>query len=189
MTHTILWRGIDKPGHDYCRLVESATGARLSGLTLRSHEQIPAYIGYDVECDVAWHTLRCTVKASVGDEHLDLDIRRRGKHWMMNGMEVKEIEGAADIDLSFTPATNLLPIRRLGLEVGETATVVAALLRFPDFTLEPLDQRYTRLDEFTYHYESGNGAFRADLKVDRAGLVLDYPGQWVAESHASTTSQ
>ena len=188
MIHTILWRGIEKPGHDYCRLIESPTGARIAGLALMSHENLPAYIGYDVECDVAWHTLRCTIKASVGEEHLDLDIRRQGKQWMMNGMAVGEVEGAEDIDLGFTPATNLLPIRRLGLKTGERADVRAAWVRFPEFTLELLEQRYTRLGDNTYRYESGKD-FRRDLKVDTSGIVLDYPDFWVAESHAATNSE
>ena len=76
-----------------------------------------------------------------------------------------------------------MPIRRLALKVGESAQVNAAWVRFPDFTLELLEQTYTRLGENSYRYESGGGKFRCDLKVDASGLVLDYPGLWSAESH------
>ena len=160
----------------------------MSGLALISHDNTPTYIGYDVECDVAWHSLRCTVKASVGEEHMNLDIRRQGKRWMVNGMDVAEVSGAEDIDLSFSPATNLLPIRRLALKVGDSGTISAAWVRFPEFRLELLEQTYTRLDDATYRYESGGGKFRCDLKVDGSGLVLDYPGLWSAESHTTKAS-
>lgn len=151
-------------------------------MVLMSHDGLPTYIGYDVECDVVWHTLRCKLTESVGEEHHDLDIRRQGKQWTLNGMAVAEVEGAEDIDLGFSPATNLLPIRRLGLKVGESAAVRAAWVRFPEFTLEMLEQSYTRSGDDTYRYESGGGKFRRDLKVDASGFVLDYPGLWAAES-------
>ena len=86
------------------------------------------------------------------------------------------------MDLNFTPATNLLPIRRLNLALNEAAEVKAAWLRFPDFELEPLSQVYKRLDEFTYHYESGGGSFVSQLKVNAVGFVTDYAGLFVAES-------
>ena len=76
---------------------------------------------------------------------------------------------------------NLLPIRRLNLEVGQQAEVRSAWLRFPSFKLEPLSQVYTRLDEFTYRYSSNEGEFVADLTVDEVGFVTDYPGLWEAE--------
>lgn len=83
--------------------------------------------------------------------------------------------GCIDLDLNFSPSTNLLPIRRLGLAVGQEAAARAAWLRFPSFTLEPLDQRYRRIDAATYRYESAGG-FAADLAVDAAGVVTRYPG-------------
>ena len=174
------------PGHDYCRLVESPTGARMSGIALLSCDNIPSYLGYDVECDVMWHTLRCSVKAAVGEQRTDLDIRRQGKRWTVNGKDVPEVEGAEDIDLGFSPATNLIPIRRLGLKVGASAKVLAAWVRFPEFTLEPLEQTYTRLSEDSYRYESAGGKFKRDLKVHASGLVLDYPQLWSAESHVES---
>jgi hypothetical protein len=45
-------------------------------------------------------------------------------------MECGAGEGCLDIDLGFSPSTNLLPIRRLTLAVGEAATVRAAWLPF-----------------------------------------------------------
>jgi hypothetical protein len=47
---------------------------------------------------------------------------------------------------------------------------------FPD--LEPLadPQRYTRLDEDLYLYESLDSDFTAELTVDARGYVLEYPG-------------
>ena len=94
----------------------------------------------------------------------------------------KWIQGAIDVDLGFTPSTNLLPIRRLNLQIGESREVRAAWVKFPDLTLEPLDQKYTRLQADKYLYESAGGKFRRELTVDDYGFVLEYPDFWKAET-------
>ena len=94
----------------------------------------------------------------------------------MNGEEIDEVEGCIDIDLNFSPVTNLLPIKRSNIAAGRSDDVRAAWLRFPSFKLEPLEQTYTRLDETTYRYESSGGKFVCELKINGAGLVASYPG-------------
>ena len=119
----------------------------------------------------------------VGNNIVDIQIRTDPDgHWWLNEVEQPEVTGCIDIDLNFSPSTNLLPIRRLGLVIGETAGVKAAWLRFPGFKLEPLPQQYHRLEETIYRYESAGGQFVADLTVNRSGFVVDYPGIWQAEA-------
>ena len=100
------------------------------------------------------------------------------QYWRLNGVEQPAIQGCIDVDFNFSPSTNILPIRRLNLAIGDRAEVKAAWLRFPSFRLEVLPQQYHRLDETTYRYESAGGQFVADLKVNRAGFVVEYPGIW-----------
>jgi hypothetical protein len=95
------------------------------------------------------------------------------------------LQGCVDVDLGFSPSTNLLPIRRLNLAIGSRASVRAAWVRFPELTLEVLEQAYTRVGESTYLYESAGGTFRRELSVNALGFVLEYPDFWRAE--AATT--
>jgi hypothetical protein len=104
------------------------------------------------------------------------------RRWFLNGRESPQVAGCLDLDLNFSPSTNLLPIRRLGLAVGGAGEVKAAWLRFPSFTLEPLDQRYQRLDAATYHYQSAGGRFVAELAVNETGFVTVYSGFWQVET-------
>lgn len=87
---------------------------------------------------------------------------------------VAGLDGLRDVDLGFTPATNTLPMRRLALEVGESAEVDAVWVRFPELEVARLPQRYTRLEGMRYRYESAGGAFLAELEVDANGLVIRY---------------
>ena len=182
MTHAIVWRRIDKPGHEYCRLQEIEGGARLTGVAIVTNDATPHCVEYEIHCDTSWRTLRCRLAENSASTRTDWEIRREGNLWMMNGVEVPAVAGCEDIDLGFSPATNLLTIRRLGLKTGESAAVNAAWVRFPEFTLELLAQSYTRISDDTYRYESAGGKFKRDLKVDANGFVLDYPDIWIAES-------
>jgi hypothetical protein len=101
----------------------------------------------------------------------------------MNNSPVPDVDGALDIDLGFTPATNTLPIRRLALAVGESAAVRSAWLRFPELRFEPLEQTYTRETAQTFRYRAmvDGEPFAARLDTDPFGRVVRYEGLWEAE--------
>lgn len=174
--HTILWRRVDRPGHEAARISHDGAGWMLAGTAVFAHEGQPCRLDYRIRCDEAWRTVSATVDGWVGSRSIDVTIEvESAGRWRLNGREVPEVEGCIDVDLNFSPSTNLLPIRRLGLATGEDAEVRAAWLRFPGFTLEPLPQRYTRTADRAYRYESAGGAFVRDLAVDAAGFVTRYP--------------
>jgi hypothetical protein len=185
----ILWRRVDHPGHEMAELTATAAGWRLSGIALLSHEGQPCRLEYRIECDVAWQTREVRVWGHRAGVPIALDLRRSpSSGWQVNGSPATALDGCVDVDLGFSPSTNLLPIRRAGLAVGGRVSVRAAWVRFPELTVEVLEQEYTRLGPATYRYESTGGAFRRELSVSADGVVLDYPGLWVAESTASVES-
>ena len=182
-THSILWRSVYFPGHEACQLFPLNSHWHLTGTAVFSHQQQPCRLDYLIVCDSSWNTRSGTVAGRLGNTavivELTVDVDHR---WRLNGAARPEAAGCIDLDLNFSPSTNLLPIRRLGLAIGQAAEVRAAWLRFPAFELEPLPQLYRRLDESTYHYESGGGQFVADLQVNPAGFITNYPGIWQAEA-------
>ena len=180
---TILWQRLDLPGHEVAELHELETGWRLSGVAVLAHDARPCRLDYDIECDSAWRTRRTTVRGHVGGSRVTLELARDdASAWTADGAPVPALAGCLDVDLGFSPSTNLLPIRRLALGVGAHASVRAAWVRFPDLTLAVLEQVYTRTGEATYLYESGGGTFRRELTVSAEGFVLEYPDFWRAEA-------
>lgn len=183
MGETILWRRLDRPGHEAARLSRGVSGWELSGAAVFSHEGKPCRLDYSIACREDWRTAKARIQGWVGGEIIRIEIAAdTSGAWQMNGAECREVDGALDLDLNFSPSTNLLPIRRLDLAVGDEAKVRAAWLRFPSFALEPLEQSYRRLAESRYRYESGSGRFAAELEVNAAGLVTLYPGFCQAEA-------
>ena len=180
---SILWRGFALPGHEVCRLFFQDSEWHLEGAAVFSHEGQPVQLNYQIICDAAWQTLSANVEGWLGQTVVGIQIKTDPtQRWWLNQVEQPDLMGCIDLDLNFSPSTNLLPIRRLDVAIGEAVNIKAAWLRFPSFKLEPLPQRYQRLDETTYRYESGGGQFVADLKVNRSGFVIDYPGLWQSEA-------
>jgi hypothetical protein len=136
-------------------------------------------LSYRIACDAHWRTRFADVVGWLGDDSVRVNAAVEGDGlWRVGGADVPEIAGCVDVDLNFSPSTNLLPIRRLNLAVGEEKEVRAAWLRFPSFRFEPLEQTYRRLAEDRYVYRSAGGRFERELGVDRNGFVLRYPGFW-----------
>lgn len=178
---SIIWRRLDMPGHESARVYGDPDGWYLDGASIFLHDGKPCRLEYLIQCDPDWQTTFVTIDGWVGDEVVEVEMSASEDGWYFNEEEVAGFEGCADIDLNFSPLTNLLPIRRLNLAVGESRKVRAAWLRFPSFELEVLDQIYTRVDAKTVRYERLDGQFSAELKVNDAGLVTEYPGFWTLE--------
>jgi hypothetical protein len=182
LNNSVLWRRLDQPGHEAALLSEGAAGAAIEGTAVFSESGRPCRLDYLVVCDGAWRTLSARVTGWLATTTVDIAVGvDAARRWTINGRPCPDLDGCNDIDLSFSPATNLLPIRRTRLAVGAQVSVRAAWLRFPAVTLEPLDQSYERLSESRYRYESGGGSFVAILETNAVGLVTLYPGLWQLE--------
>lgn len=55
--------------------------------------------------------------------------------------------------------------------------MIAAWVKFPELSVQPLSQRCTRLTQNTYRYASNTG-FSVEIVVDDLGLVIAHPGGW-----------
>jgi hypothetical protein len=178
MSGIIFWRRLDIPGHEISKL----NGWNLTGTALFLYEHTSCKLDYIVTCEPDWSTREAKITGSIGDKNINLDVLVDRDHkWYLNGLEFPAVAGCIDIDLGFSPSTNLLPIRRLALDIGQQAEVNAAWLPFPSLTFELLPQVYKRESAHTYKYESRGGAFTRLLEVNEFGFVTNYPGIWVAE--------
>lgn len=181
-TAEMRWRRLDVPGRDVASLVRERAGWRLQGTATFEHDGDPCELRYEVRCDAAWITSSASVRGRIGSRAVAVDLAAdEGRRWLENGVELPAVAGCLDVDLAFTPATNLLPIRRLSLSTGREAEARAAWLSFPALEIELLVQRYVRIGARTYRYESDGGRFGRELEVDENGFATRYEGRWEAE--------
>jgi len=132
---------------------------------------------YRIVCDPGWRARTVEVDLIGSERQLCLTCRGDGL-WFNAESEVQpQLNGAVDVDLSATPFTNTLPIRRLGLNPGESAEIAAVYVRLPELTVETDLQRYTCLVAGRrYRYESLDNDFMREIETDDNGLVTLYPG-------------
>lgn len=180
MTTTVCWREWDGEGLEHCACRLDETGLMLEGVVAGTHEGLYG-AHYLVRADAAFRTRDVRV-AFVGGPALHLRADGEGG-WRnaADGRSLPDLQGCVDIDIRVTPATNTLPIRRLGLAVGDSREIAVAYVPLPAGAdgLGPrrVMQRYTRLEGTgRYRYEGLDSGFSAEIEVDVTGLVLDYPG-------------
>lgn len=161
-------------------LLQAARGMRfLSGTITAAAEGVPCFVHYAVVCGDDWVTREAYVHVARAGTPKQIRLARTDAGvWQVDGSGREDLKGAVDIDVQWSPSTNALPINRLKLAVGESRDVKAAWVRIPELNVEILEQRYTRLADNAYRYESGNGGFVADLRVDSAGFVEQYGDIW-----------
>jgi uncharacterized protein len=180
MTEAFLWRRLDAPGHDACRLVRRGNGYALTGASVFKSEAGPAALRYAIECDDAWRTTGGAVQGWIGAHDIDFRFVRSGEDaWLLNDLAVR-LEGCVDLDFGFTPATNLPTLHRIALAVGDAVDFPVAWFDVERGALAALPQHYARRSEGSYWYESPSFDYRALLEVTPVGFVEKYPELWEA---------
>jgi hypothetical protein len=178
MDRHILWGPWEGPGLEHLHLTASAGGDMLAdGAILGLSGGAPFRARYTVQCDPQWRVRAVRIDMlDALNRRLDLYADGAG-HWTDDaGAELPGLAGCFDIDISATPFTNTLPIRRLALDLGAAADITVVYIDLPALTAQPAMQRYTRLAEDRYRFEARGNRFTADLPIDADSLVLDYPG-------------
>jgi uncharacterized protein len=176
----VMWWAWDGPGLGHLRLQVRESGAVADGLVLGVAEGRPFRLAYEVRCDAHWRVRYVRVGVPGEPPKAELFSDGEGNWTGADGRTLPYLEGCRYVDISETPFTNTLPIRRLGLAPGESADVSVAYFDGTELQPWPEPQRYTCLEKTEggglYRYLSLDGGFTADLPVDSDGLVTDYPG-------------
>ncbi len=86
-----------------------------------------------------------------------------------------------DVDVQYSPLTNVMPVRRLGLDrAGSSGTFVMAWVGVPSLAVTLDEQRYTLLGrddgDVCARFDAGDGFFTAVIRCDADGVARDYPG-------------
>ena len=104
---------------------------------------------------------------------------------MIDGRIRPDLDGCTDVDLGWSPITNVIPMRRLGVRVGDSVELLAAWVRFPELDVVANRQRYTRVTENRYEsgpydFEMGQGRIGTEMHVKHRGDDI-WPGQTVCD--------
>lgn len=180
MQTNILWAGREYRSLENCLIETADTGVFIRSTIIGSYEGKIYQVEYEIRTNAEWETLSLQMRSRHSDRIMQwyCESDTRG-NWTSNGQEMTEWNGCVDIDISLTPFTNTLPIRRLRLSDGAVQTIRVLFFDILEHEIRPVDQQYTRLSDKEYEYNNVVTDFKAKLVVNEQGLVVDYPGLFV----------
>lgn len=180
MERQIIWSHLEMPGMEHCRIVMRPGEIVADGVVLGVENGLAFRLRYEVRCDSQWRVRQ--VEADIMSDGRGLSLSSNGEgRWLDEaGRAVPALDGCLDVDITATPFTNTLPIRRLALKRGESADIDVAYITIPELQVTPDEQRYTFVEADDtcgrYKFEQRDGGFTATLQVDAEGFVEEYPG-------------
>ena len=180
MKRQVMWSRLDAPGMEHLALTLRPEEVSADGFVLGVAEGAAFRLRYTVRCDSRWRVRGVEVGFVDGGRGLSLSADGEGRWFDESGAAVPALDGCVDVDITATPFTNTLPIRRLALKPGESADVRVAYVSVPEMRVAPDGQRYTCLSAGgaggSYEFEQRGTGFTATLRVDADGLDEEYPG-------------
>jgi hypothetical protein len=132
-------------------------------------------VDYEITLTPEWEV----VSFRVDGRHDTLIVAFGGQkvngRWTVNDEPLAGCDACSDIDISLTPFTNSLPVKRLDLEEGVRTRIDVLYIDIFDNTIGPKQQLYVKLDGNRYKFENVPKDFEATIKFDADGFVKTYP--------------
>jgi hypothetical protein len=180
---TALWERSDRLFMELGRLDRVGDRYELSGMALYRGRSGPTAVTYRIETDDRWRTreVELTLDEPTGTQSMSLRANGTGR-WWRNGAPLDLPFPCLDVDLAISPSTNILPIRRLELAVGDSGVASVLWVQVPSFAARAVEHTYERVERNAYRFKGRFGSYKID--VDDNGMVLDFPGGgWRAGAH------
>ncbi|MPZ65587.1 MAG: hypothetical protein GEU83_08735 [Pseudonocardiaceae bacterium] len=181
----LTWAGVGTSRLEAVRVVAGDRGIRATGsIVAAPTEDAPAFsASYTLSTDEGGVIGRLTVRITTasGERHVALSRSEEGI-WLVDhgaGAARTDFDGAADVDLAYSPLFNALPVRRLGLHrTPAEHELPMVFVHLPSLAVELTRQTYRTVsvgaEQSVVAFESER--FDAELTVDSEGLVIAYPG-------------
>jgi uncharacterized protein len=176
--HAVMWKPCSEPGLEHLQLRVYPDEIVADGIVIGVDLDQPFRMQYTVRCDSSF-TVRSVEIACMPSMLRRLELHHDGEGgWTdSSGSPLLGLRNCQYVDISVSPFTNTLPIRRLGMKPGDSAEIsVVYITSALELSVER--QRYTCLEAgggvTRFQYESLVSGFSADVTVDREGLVLRY---------------
>lgn len=170
---SVRWRALEGDGLEHLTVRAQANGLRAEATVVGERDGSRFGASYRIDCDADF-TVRSFDVVTTDGRGLAMTRRDGAWHDGERGL-LQAFDGCVDIDLSATPFTNTLPIRRLAWEIGQQRRIAMLFVPFDSFEPFVTEQVYTCLAPRLFRFETADGSFTAELPVDEDGLVMDYP--------------
>ena len=174
-----VWKGMLLNTSEFLMLTPSNDSFYVRSFITGEAEGSPLHIEYRIIINNSWIVQSLFIDLINGGQHQVGFTRSVSGVWKtVAGENLPDLNECTDPDISYTPFTNTLAIKRLNLQVGEQSEIIALFFDLPSLMPKPMRQRYTRKGEKQYLYENVDSDFQALLNIDDNALVIDYADRW-----------
>ena len=174
--HRASWTHVVEPHSSHVDLLWENEGWTANGVLGSENAH------FVIRMSAMWVVQQFLLFRDMEDPDLWLATDGHGRWGEMNGAHRTELDGCIDIDLAGTPFTNVIPIRRLPLHVGHSASQNVITIDIETLGVTVVPQMYTRLDTHSWRYISLLTGQEVDVNVDEHGFVIDEPGSFKREA-------
>ena len=174
-TKIAVWQRWDNLGLEYLKLTEIDSTVLVGSLIIAVEDNVPFQLRYRLRCDENYQVQRVTIALS-GQSSIFM-ARKHGRWFDVDNHPLPAFDDCDDIDISATPFTNTLPIRRLEWQPGQSRSLNMIYIRIPELTIERVTQRYSCIERNVQSslFEYSQPGFSAILPIDADGFVQNYP--------------
>ena len=135
-----------------------------------------ADLHYVIRLDRDWRVRHVLIFRDADEPDLWLARDADGNWGEVNGAARDDLAGCTDVHIIGTPFTLGLPHRRLDLDIGQHAEVVAAQIDPDTLLVVPVRQRWRRTGPAELTVGDPFGVTELVLVLDGDGIVVDEPG-------------
>jgi hypothetical protein len=172
----LSWKGLDDQTFEHCAVSRMPgtmmVQSKIEGAVNNEH----TIVEYRLEMDNAWTISAVEVRMSQpAVKSIRLTHNKFGE-WVDETLHTwPQLDGCMEVDISLTPFTNSLPIKRLCFKPGESREIKVVYFDLPSFEIKMHPQRYTYLGDNKFKFESLETGYTNEITFNDAGFVQDYP--------------
>lgn len=176
MKKYILWAGNSINSMERCMINHESNNILVTSSIIGSDQNETFIVNYELVLDLDWLTKSLTVSYESNTKTYRYDlIQPKPGEWVVNGEKNINLDNHIDVDISLTPFTNTLPIKRLKLLSNQQEIIKVVYLNLLDGSIKGTNQKYSKLDENEYRFETVPNDFESIITVDTHGFVVEYP--------------
>lgn len=170
----IIWTSRFYHSSENCIVSRGGNEIVIKSSIAGNYDSIDYHVEYLIKTTLDWNVVSFEVmyalngiKHSISALHTDT--------WIVNGQTREEFKNCIDIDITLTPFTNTLPIKRLNLKPNKPQQIDVLYVDVLKNDIRVARQQYTKKSENKYNFQNVPNDFEADIIVDNDGFVVHYP--------------
>jgi hypothetical protein len=177
-----VWVSDSAIGAEHFCLSRHGDGYLAQGTVIGLTGSTPYSVNYSLRFTDDWNMRFATVRRlDLRGNALSIETDGNGEWFGSSDLPLSSLKGCLNVDISATPFTKSLPIRRLQLSKGQSEKVSVAYIEVPAFSIRPAVQRYECLAPLgskggRFNFNPGDGSGVVEIVVDADGIVTQFPG-------------